>query len=243
MSGREGPPPVFDGEDFPYWKIRMESYLEAIDPLLYIAAVTGFPAVVDKDKPTTSELNYGKWNAKARNVLFRGLCKEVFNRVRTIKDAHKLWEEICALHEGTLSEREQCHSTLSKKLSDFRMLPHENANQMYSRLNVLVEEINGLGLTQIKEDDVARKILDLLPVDKYGHIVTVLHQTDLSKATPSGVLGKINAHEMYMHITPDAEPPSKKKDIALKTSSSKEKKSTSKKIIVVDTQEQDEQEE
>ena len=51
---------MFDGEDFPYWKIRMESYLEAIDPLLYTAAVTGFPTVVDKDKPTTSEQNYEK---------------------------------------------------------------------------------------------------------------------------------------------------------------------------------------
>ncbi|WVZ80284.1 LOW QUALITY PROTEIN: hypothetical protein U9M48_027775 [Paspalum notatum var. saurae] len=196
MSSGESPPPVFNGDDFPYWKVHMESYMEAINTLLYTAAITGFPAVVNKDKPTTSEQNYEKWNVKARNVLFRGLCKEVFNRVRTIKDAHKLWEEICALHEGTLSEREQRHSTLSKKLSDFRMFSHENANQMYSRLNVLIEEINGLGLTQMKEDDVARKILDLLPVDKYGHIVTVLHQTDLSKTTPSGVLGKINAHEI-----------------------------------------------
>ena len=163
--------------------------------------------------------------------------------MRNQKCAHKLWEEICALHEGTLSEREQHHSTLSKKLSDFRMFPHENANQMYSCLNVLVEEINGLGLTQIKEDDVARKILDQLDRSKYGNIVTYLHQTDLSKATPSGVLGKINAHEMYMNITPDAEPSSKKKDIALKASSSKDKKSTSKKIIVVDTKEDDKQEE
>jgi len=51
---------VFDGEDFPYWKIRMESYMEAIDPLLHTAAITGFPAVVDKDKPTASDQNYEK---------------------------------------------------------------------------------------------------------------------------------------------------------------------------------------
>ncbi|WVZ85243.1 hypothetical protein U9M48_032190 [Paspalum notatum var. saurae] len=243
MSGGEGPPPVFDGNDFPYWKICMESYLEALDPLLHAAAITGFSEITDKDKPTSSEQSYEKWNAKARNILFCGLCKEVFNCVRTIKDAHKLWEEICALHVGTLSERQQRHSNLSKKLSDFRMFPYENANQMYSCLKVLVEEINGLGLTQIKEVDVERKIIDQLDRDKYGNIVTYLHQTDLSKATPSGVLGKINAHEMYMNITPDAEPPSKKKDIALKASSSKEKKSTPKKIIVVDAQKEDEQEE
>ena len=73
---------------------------------------------------------------------------------------------------------------------------------MYSRLNVLVEEVNGLGLTQMQPSDVVRKILSVLPIDKYGHIVTVLHQGDLSTATPTQILEKINAHEMYMHITP-----------------------------------------
>ena len=60
MSSGEGPPPVFNGDDFPYWKVRMESYMEAIDTLLYTAAVTGFPTVVDKDKPIMSEQNYEK---------------------------------------------------------------------------------------------------------------------------------------------------------------------------------------
>ena len=69
------------------------------------------------------------------------------------------------------------------KLNTFEMLPKENANEMYSRLNVIVEELNGLGLTQMSAADVARKILCVLPIEKYGHIVTVLHQGDLSTAT------------------------------------------------------------
>ena len=31
MSHGDGPPPVFEGDDFPYWKIRMKAYLEALD--------------------------------------------------------------------------------------------------------------------------------------------------------------------------------------------------------------------
>jgi len=69
------------------------------------------------------------------------------------------------------------------KLNTFEMLPKENANEMYSCLNVIVEELNGLGLNQISPADVARKILCVLPIEKYGHIVTVLHQADLSTAT------------------------------------------------------------
>ena len=59
-----------------------------------------------------------------------------------------------------------------KKLNSFEMLPKECANEMYSRLNVLVEEVNGIGLTQMQPSDVVRKILSVLPIDKYG----CLHQ-------------------------------------------------------------------
>ena len=107
-------------------------------------------------------------------------CKDVFNRMRNHKDAHALWSDICALHDGTKIEREQRYHLIMKKLNSFEMLPKEGANEMYSCLNVLVEEVNGLGLTQMQPSDVVRKILSVLPIDKYRHIVTVLHQGDLS---------------------------------------------------------------
>jgi hypothetical protein len=109
-----------------------------------------------------------------------------------------------------------------KKLNSFEMLPNESANEMYSRLNVLVEEVNGLGLTQMQLSDVVRKILSVLSIDKYGHIVIVLYQGDLSTTTPTQILGKINAYEMYMHITPqEGSSSSKKKDLAFKASQEK----------------------
>jgi hypothetical protein len=194
----------------------MEAYLEAIDIGVYKAATQGFPKPRDLTNLVGEEFNYEKWNAKAKNTLFRDLCKYVFNRVRNHKNAHDLWMDICTLHEGTRSEREERYHIAMRKLNSFEMLAYENANAMYSRLNILVEEVNGLGLTQISQLDVIRKILSVLPIDKYGHIVTVLHQMDLSVATPTQILGKINAHEMYMHINDKDESSSKRKDLALK---------------------------
>ena len=77
----------------------------------------------------------------------------------------------------------------------------------------------------MQPSDVVRKILSVLPIDKYGYIVMVLHQGDLSTATPTQILGKINAHEMYMHITPqDGCSSTKKKDLAFKASQEKSNK-------------------
>ena len=43
MSHGDGPPSIFEGDDLPYWKIRMEAYLEALDVGILRAASQGFP--------------------------------------------------------------------------------------------------------------------------------------------------------------------------------------------------------
>ena len=43
MSHGDGPPPIFEGDDFPYWKICMETYLEALDVGILRAVSQGFP--------------------------------------------------------------------------------------------------------------------------------------------------------------------------------------------------------
>ena len=88
--------------------------------------------------------------------------------MRNHKDAHALWSDVYALHEGTKSEREERYHLIMKKLNSFKMLPKECANEMYTRLNVLVEKVNGFGLTQMQPSDVIRKILSVLSIDKYG---------------------------------------------------------------------------
>ena len=172
----------------------MEAYPEALDVGVLRAITQGFPTPRDPANLHGDEVHYEKWNTKAINTLFRYLCKDVFNHVWNDKDAHALWSDICALHEGTKSEHEEHYHFVMKKINSFEMLPSESANEMYSRLNVLVEEVNGPGLTQMQPSDLVRKILSVLPIDKYGHIVTVLHQGDLFIATPTQILGKINAH-------------------------------------------------
>jgi uncharacterized cysteine cluster protein YcgN (CxxCxxCC family) len=67
--------------------------------------------------------------------------------VRNAKNTYELWENLCALYEGTKSEREECYHIAFKKINSFEMLPKESANKMYTRLNVLVEDLNALGLT------------------------------------------------------------------------------------------------
>ena len=93
----------------------MEAYLEALDVGIVRAASQGFPKPWDATNLQGDEVNYKKWNAKAWNTIFRGLCKDVFNRVRSHKDAHALWLDVCVLHEETKSEHEERYHLDMKK--------------------------------------------------------------------------------------------------------------------------------
>jgi hypothetical protein len=66
---------MFEEDDFPYRKIHMETYLEAIDVGVYRAIAQGFTKPKDPANLIDDEVHYEKWNAKARNALFRGLCR------------------------------------------------------------------------------------------------------------------------------------------------------------------------
>ena len=60
MSHEDGPPPIFEGDDFPYWKIRMEVYLEALDVGILRAASHGFPRPRNLAQLQGDEVNYEK---------------------------------------------------------------------------------------------------------------------------------------------------------------------------------------
>jgi hypothetical protein len=63
----------------------MEAYLEAIDVRCLRTTTKGLPKVKDPANPVGDEEKYDRWNAKARNALYRGLGKDIFNRVRNAK--------------------------------------------------------------------------------------------------------------------------------------------------------------
>jgi hypothetical protein len=75
----------------------MEAHLEALDVDVLRAASQGLPKPKDLANLIGDEVHYEKWNTKAKNAIFRGLSKDVFNHVWNHKDAHALWSNLlCA---------------------------------------------------------------------------------------------------------------------------------------------------
>src|SRR6266498_3254237 len=128
------------------------------------------------------------------------MTKEVFNRVCSCVTSHDIWTALELIHEGSKSVRNDRYDGLIKKFNTFVMNRNERVNDMYSRLNVLVEEIKALNVKKITDEDVVRKIISILQRPEYQVIATLLRQEDLERMTPMDALGRIAAHEL-MNLT------------------------------------------
>jgi hypothetical protein len=67
---------------------------------------------------------------------------------------------------------------------------------MYSRLNVLVNEINALGVKDITDLNINRKILQSLRKPDYDLVKAIIYEKKLEELKPSHILSKITAHEL-----------------------------------------------
>ena len=71
---------------------------------------------------------------------------------------------------------------------------------MYSHLNTLVNEINSLGVKQIEDLELIRKILHSIRRPNYDLVTTILYEKKLNTLTPNQVLNKVIAHEQWNDI-------------------------------------------
>ena len=151
------------------------------------------------------------------------------------ENAKDLWKTISENHEGTKDVVNERYHVLIDKLNSFKQLDDENAESMYSRLNVLVDEINSLEVKKIDDLELIRKILHSLRRPEYDLVTTILYEKELSTMTPNEVLNKVTAHELRNDIKPRVPPSSPThsaliskqerllKKMAIKRSSSEEK--------------------
>jgi hypothetical protein len=202
-------PPHFDGTNFPYYSARMACYLDVVDLSVWRVTRDWTKPPKNPEKPTTSEEKEIHLNARATNCLYESLSMDIFNQVFTLRTANEIWLKLHELHDGTSNVREQKHCLVLNEYNSFAMKENELVRYMYSHLNLIINELNSIGNNKLGDADIVRKITSLLPQQRYGSIITILHNIeDLSTMTPTVVIGKITAFEMSRKMCRGEEPTS-----------------------------------
>jgi hypothetical protein len=126
-----------------------------------------------------------------------------------LKTSNEIWLKLHELHDGTSNVHEQKHCLVLNEYNSFAMKENELVRDMYSRLNLIINELNSIGINKIGDADIVRKIISLLPQQRYGSIITILHNMeDLSTMTLTIVIRKIATFEMSRKMCREEEPTS-----------------------------------
>jgi hypothetical protein len=101
---------------------------------------------------------------------------EIFNQIFTLKIANEIWLKLHELHDNTSNVHEQKHCLVLNVYNSFAMKENELGRDMYSRLNLVINELNSIGINKLSDADILRRIISLLPLWKCGSIITILLQ-------------------------------------------------------------------
>uniref|UniRef100_A0A0V0HQR7 Putative ovule protein n=1 Tax=Solanum chacoense TaxID=4108 RepID=A0A0V0HQR7_SOLCH len=95
-------PPIFNGENYQAWAIRMTVHLEALD--LWEAVEEDYEVTPLGDNPTMNQMKHHKEiktrKAKAKACLFSAVSPSILTRIMQMKSAAEIWEYLKKEYQG-----------------------------------------------------------------------------------------------------------------------------------------------
>jgi hypothetical protein len=197
MTSHEGTsvtrPPLFDGTNFAFWKVRMRSYLMALGADVWDVVETGYiRPVVLASKDDKLEFSF---NAKGMNAILNGLAEAEFVKVMHLQTAKEMWDKLINSYEGNEKVKDAKLQTYRVQFEKLQMKEDETVGKYFLRVEEMVNAMKALGET-IEEPALVQKILRSLP-DRFNPKVSAIEElNDIKTLSLDQLLGTLTAYEM-----------------------------------------------
>ncbi|KAG6508607.1 hypothetical protein ZIOFF_033983 [Zingiber officinale] len=163
-------PPVFDGENYQAWAVKMSTFMEGSD--LWEAVKDDYEVTPLPDNPTINQIRIHKESitrkAKAKSCLYAAVSPFIFNKIMKFPTAKDIW--------------------------NFLKIEYEGDEKIRDRLINLANRIRVLS-TDMKDDRIVQKILVALPERFEATIASLENTKDLSDIRLAELLSALEAQE------------------------------------------------
>jgi hypothetical protein len=200
MTSHEGTsaskPPLFDGTNFSFWKIRMRTYLMALGANVWDVVETGYTKlVVLANKDDKLEFSF---NAKGMYAILNGLVEAEFVKVMHLDTTKAMWDKLINNYEGNEKVKGAKLQTYRLKFEQLKMNEDETIRKYFLRVEELVNAMKGIG-EEFEDSLLVQKILRSLP-DKFNPKVSAIEELDdLKTLSIDQLLGTLTAYEMRIN--------------------------------------------
>ena len=188
--------PVFTGESYDLWEVRMKTYLEALD--LWEAIEEDYDVLPLSNNPTMNQIRIHKEKktkkAKAKSCLFVSVSQTIFTRIMALKSAKAIWDYLEKEYVGDERRRSMQVLNLMREFELQRMKESEIVKDYTDKLLGIVNKIRLLG-GDFADSRIVEKVL-VVVLEKYeASIVSLENTKDLSKITLAKVVHALQAQE------------------------------------------------
>ena len=91
--------PVFDGSDYPKWKVLMRKHLISKNSELWTVTEIGLTDLCKMANADDTH-KYTQLDALAKNVICSSLSKVMFKSIYHLQNAKLIWDRLSDVHEG-----------------------------------------------------------------------------------------------------------------------------------------------
>jgi hypothetical protein len=177
-------PPIFDGESYQLWAVKMKTYLEAFN--LWKAVEDDYEVHSLPTNLIVAQIRNHKERktrkSKSKACLFAAISTTIFTRIMSLKLAKDIWDYLKKEYAGNERIRGMQSLNLIQEFELQRMKESETIKEYSNRLLGIVNKVRLLGKS-FTDSTIVEKILVIVP-KKYEASITTLENTkDLSKIT------------------------------------------------------------
>ena len=120
-------PPLFDGTNYAYWKVRMRVFLQSLDEKVWQAVEIGWTkpkeAPADWDE---AKIKVANFNNRALNALFNEVTNEEFKKISSIETVKEAWTILQTTYEGTKAVKDSKLQRLTTSFEEIKMEEDES---------------------------------------------------------------------------------------------------------------------
>ena len=210
-------PPLFDGTNYAYWKVRMRAFLQSLDEKVWQAVEIGWTK--PKEAPADwddAKIKAANFNSRALNALFSAVTNEEFKKISSIETTKEAWTILQTTYEGTKAVKDSKLQRLTTSFEKIKMETDESFNEFYAKLKDIVNSAFNLGET-IPEPKIVRKMLRSLPERFHAKITVIEELKDIDKIPLTELVGNLQTYELGLTRIGKS---SKSKSVTLKAKSS-----------------------
>ena len=184
--------PVFNGDNYQIWAVRMETYLEALD--LWEAIKEDYDILVLPNNPTIAQIKAHKEKktkkSKAKACLFAVVSPTIFTRVMSLKTEKAIWDYLQEEYVGDEMIKGMQVLNLIREFVLQKMKESETIKDYSDKLLSIANKVRLLG-SKLNDSRIVEKIFVMMP-ERYETIVTTLENTkDLPKISLAELLNSL----------------------------------------------------